>query len=95
MADPVIIPTKVLPDGREIREFQSLEIQKYIEDAIATLPKDAHGAVILHADSNKNFRFSTVVKFKGHWGENWTLITSVAAKPGTKLDAQGAVRVDW
>jgi hypothetical protein len=86
-------PESGIDKSEEIRKFRDFNVQEYIDSQIATLPPEAHGAVIVYGDM-VGVKAAIVGKKELGPGElKWTV---VAAKPyHGPLEATGGVAYSW
>ena len=82
--------TKKLIEGNEIRVFSNEKLQAQIDKAVASLPENAAGAVVLHGDLS-----GASLSVVGKVGDNWTVVAAGYRKWSGELAGEAEVRYTW
>lgn len=81
---------KKLIDGKEVRIFSNASLQQSVDRVLATLPNDAKGAVVAHADLG-----GASLSVVGKVGNNWTVVASGYRTWQGQLSAEADIRYSW
>lgn len=90
---PITLPpklTKKFINGDEIRVFSDSALQSQIDKVLATLPDDAKGAVVTHADFS-----GASVSVVGKVGDHWTVVAAGYRKWTGEMNAAADIRYAW
>ena len=82
--------TKKLIEGNEIRVFSNEKLQAQIDKAVASLPENAAGAVVLHGDLN-----GASLSVVGKVGDNWTVVAAGFRTWFGEMGAEAEIRYTW